>query len=290
MEGVAKALEKGFKVSVLCKAVKCSRSSYYSHQTRKWNRANRDAQALSLVQAIHGAHSGRIGIRRIQLLLDKKGVRMNIKKIARLKREYGLITTIRRRNGYLKIRSKSQEHREVEHLLKRQFNQSAPTKVYATDITCLRYGRGSFAYLSATKDVASREIVSYRLSRNNWFLISEEMEGLLSKLSSEERSGLLIHSDQGMHYTHINYRSVLSRYGVRQSMSRKGNCLDNAPIESFFGHLKDELRSEEYKSYEALEKGIADYMNSYNTERAQWGLKKMTPVAYRNHLLRLAAG
>ena len=97
--------------------------------------------------------------------------------------------------------------------------------------------------------------------------------------------GIMIHSDQGFHYTHPEYIKEIKSLGMVQSMSRKGNCIDNAPIESFFGHCKDDIDYRKVKTFEELQRMISDYMNYYNNKRYQWDLKKMTPVCYRNHLL-----
>lgn len=120
--------------------------------------------------------------------------------------------------------------------------------------------------------------------------INTGLESIVSKLknmSESKRNDLMIHSDQGLHYSNIMYVNTLKEYGVKQSMSRKGNCLDNAPIESFFGDLKDEEEIKTCKSYEEVREGITNYVHYYNNERSQWGLKKMTPKEYRWHLLNL---
>ena len=96
---------------------------------------------------------------------------------------------------------------------------------------------------------------------------------------------IMIHSDQGFHYTNPQYIKVVKDLNMVQSMSRKGNCIDNAPMESFFGHFKDDVDYKECRTYEELEVLIRDYIEYYNNERYQWDLKKMTPVQYRNHLL-----
>lgn len=108
----------------------------------------------------------------------------------------------------------------------------------------------------------------------------------LDNLKEEKRKNLIIHSDQGFHYTSTFYANKLKKFKVTQSMSRRGNCLDNSPIESFFGHMKDEVELKTCKTFEEVKNMIEDYINYYNNERYQWGLNKMTPTQYRCHLLK----
>jgi transposase InsO family protein len=207
---------------------------------------------------------------------------MNTKKIARIKREYGLPTKIRRANPYNIPFKKGREHIVAPNLVGQQFKVSMPDQVYSTDITYLPYS-GGIGYLSATKDLATKEIVAYNV--NQTMNIDTGFIGLKELLGSRNLSGVMIHSDQGVHYTHPSYVDLMGAHGVIRSMSRKGVCLDNAPIESFFGHMKDEVDLKGYKSYEELKEGLENYVKYYNTERSQWNLKKMTPREYRSHLL-----
>jgi transposase InsO family protein len=142
------------------------------------------------------------------------------------------------------------------------------------------------AYLSAVKDIASREIVAWNLSRHLQIdLVSDTIKNMESNVPSLR--SILIHSDQGFHYTSPNYVSKIKELGMTQSMSRKGNCIDNSPMETFFGHFKDEVDCKNCKTFEELQRLTAEYINYYNNERRQWDLKKMTPVGYRDHLLSL---
>jgi putative transposase len=108
---------------------------------------------------------------------------------------------------------------------------------------------------------------------------------MLTQRGHRKLSGALIHSDQGFHYTHPFYIKQLADWGVVQSMSRKGNCLDNAPVESFFGHLKDELDLSTCHSLDQVRAVVYKYIHHHNHDRHQWERKKMAPVEYRNHLL-----
>lgn len=142
-------------------------------------------------------------------------------------------------------------------------------------------------YLSAVKDIASREIVAWHLSKNlSIDVVLNTIDSMKSNPRIPSLQDTLIHSDQGFHYTSPEYINRIKKLNMVQSMSRKGNAIDNAPIESFFGHLKDDIDYKDCKTFEELEDRTAKYIEYYNNDRQQWNLKKMTPVQYRNHLLR----
>ena len=207
---------------------------------------------------------------------------MNLKKIRRIKRKYNLETLIRRRNKYASVFKGGDDHQTVPNLLRRNFNVVKKDLVYSTDITYLFYGNGLRAYLSAVKDLGTREIVHYSLSKSlNIDVAINGVNELYKKLPLSKRKRLIVHSDQGAHYTGRTYRNLMKSYGINQSMSRKGNCLDNAPIESFFGHMKDELDLKGCKRYEDLELEINRFIRYYNNERPQWVLKGKTPAECR---------
>ena len=210
---------------------------------------------------------------------------MNHKKIIRIKNKYNLITKIRRINPYKAIMKKTAEHRMFANILDRKFEQQAPQKVFCTDITYLFYN-GTVAYLSAVKDIASREIVAWSLSKHiDMNLVFETIKSMKSNPVITSLKNILIHSDQGFHYTNPDYVSQIKNSEMTQSMSRKGNCIDNSPMETFFGHFKDEVDYKNCKIFEELRTLTAEYIDYYNNERQQWELKKMTPADYRNHLL-----
>jgi len=198
-------------------------------------------------------------------------------------KEYNLITKIRKINPYKMIMNKTQEHKTFENKLDREFKQNTPYKIFCTDITYLKYNR-KIAYLSAVKDIASREVVGWNLSMHPTMdLVFNTLESMKSNLLSLQ--DILIHSDQGFHYTNPNYIKKIKDLKMIQSMSRKGNCIDNAPMESFFGHLKDDIDYKDCGTFEELNLQIKEYIEYYNNKRYQWGIKKMTPVEYRDHLL-----
>lgn len=208
---------------------------------------------------------------------------MNHKKIQRIMRKYGLHTKVRRKNPYKAIMKKTMEHRVFDNKLQREFKQCTPLKVFCTDITYIWFLH-RFVYLSVIKDIATGEIVAWYISLTlEMSLVIETLEDL--KRNIDSCADILIHSDQGFHYTSPLYIETVKDLNMIQSMSGKGNCIDNAPIESFFGHMKDELEFKHCTTFEELRLVIKEYMAYYNNERKQWERKKMTPVAYRNHLL-----
>lgn len=227
----------------------------------------------------------KLGWRRIKMHLEKDlGIVMNHKKIKRIMKKYKLQTAIRRRNPYKMIMKKTLEHRTCENILNRNFKQNEPGKFFCTDITYLYYGKGQKAYLSAFKDIVTKEIVSWELSQNiTMKFVLDSLNNLIN--SNEIMPGALVHSDQGFHYTNPEFMLKIKLGNLTQSMSRKGNCIDNAPVESFFGHLKDNIECKDASNYNELKEQIQEFMKYYNTKRYQWNLKKMTPVQYRSHLL-----
>ncbi|MDR5045737.1 IS3 family transposase [Bacillus thuringiensis] len=116
-------------------------------------------------------------------------------------------------------------------------------------------------------------------------IVYQTLDNLKERIGEVIHPEALLHSEQGIHYTHPEFQKRVREMGIRQSMSRRGNCLDNAPVESFFGHMKDELDYKECQTFESLERNIKAYMEEYNYNRYQWTLKKMVPIEYRNHLL-----
>ena len=268
---------------MLCSIAVVSRSGYY-----KWlsnHKKNRDRDDCSLIKEIFNKVKKKLGWRPIQMCLKADyGVIMNHKKIKRIMRENDLIVRVRRKNPYKMIMKKTQEHRTFDNILNREFDQSIPGKVLCTDITYVYYGLGRKAYLSVIKDIASKEIVSWRLSNNlSINFVLESINDLKNNNSLTNET--LIHSDQGFHYTNPEYIHRVKSLNLIQSMSRKGNCIDNAPIESFFGHFKDDVDYKEARTFDELNDMINEYMDYYNNRRYQWDIQKMTPVQYRNHLL-----
>ena len=262
-------------MNILCELARVSRSGYY-----KWlktsNAPDRDHSDYLEIKEVFDRRKGTYGWRSIKMRLPA----MNHKKIQRIMRKYGLVTKVRKRNPYKAIMKKRMEHRVFPNTLQRAFDQVTPFTVFCTDITYILF-QNKFAYLSVIKDIASGEVVAWNLSNGlEEGLVLDTMRNM-----PRARENAMIHSDQGFHYTNPQYIETVEARGMIQSMSGKGSCIDNAPIESFFGHMKDELDYELCTSFEALRLKIDEYMQYYNCERKQWTRNKMAPVDYRNHLL-----
>jgi transposase InsO family protein len=278
-----------FSVSYLCDVAGVSRSGYYRWLRCSGNRDQRekaDYEWHLLIKAIFEKKHRRAGWRVIRMNLERQGIIMNPKKIKRLMKKYGLITEIRRSNPYKQMAKATQEHRTAPNVLQRKFDQGTPYKALGTDITYLYDGNGQRAYLSIIRDMATGEVVAHRVSGSLGMDLSlEVLAQVTARLGEKKLRGVLIHSDQGFHYTHPFYIKHLADRGIVQSMSRKGNCLDNAPIESFFGHMKDELDLSSCHSLDQVRAAVDEYVYNYNHHRYQWERKKMAPVEYRDHLL-----
>ncbi len=197
-------------------------------------------------------------------------------------KKYWLQTKVRKQRPYSQIAKATQEHTTFWNILKREFRGIVPRKKLWTDITYLYYSWGR-CYVSLVKDMVTGEVLSHKVSSSLW------LEFVLQTVLNitENLKWSILHSDQWFHYTHPSYQALVKEKWMIQSMSRKWNCLDNAPTESFFWHMKDEIDLSDCKNVKDVENVINNYMIYYNNHRFQWNKKKMTPVQYRNHLLGL---
>jgi putative transposase len=275
----------------LCRLAGVSASGYYrwlaAEETRQ-RREEADENDVALIKQHFDWLRGKAGALVIKMRLERiDGVVMNHKKIRRLMRKYGLIAKIRRANPYRKLALATQEHQPCDNVLNRQFNQGEPEKVLLTDITYLKYDNGrQWGYLSCVKDGATHQILAHYLSTSlELSLVERTLDILLERLGGNIHPEAILHSDQGMHYTHPKFRHRVAKAGFHQSMSKKGNCHDNASMESFFGHMKDELEHKDCTTIAELRARVEEYIQYYNTERYQWTLKKMTPDEFRSHLI-----
>jgi putative transposase len=274
----------------LCGNADVSVSGYYrwlgTDEVRQL-RDHADERDVSLIRERFDSLRGKAGALVIKMHLEQEsGVVMNHKKIRRLMRKFNLVAKIRQANPYRKMAKATQEHKTCPNLLKRQFDQMEPEKVLLTDITYMHYGNGQCAYLSTVKDGATRQILAHYLSSSlELSLVERTMDRLLERLDGNIHPEAILHSDQGMHYTHPRFRLYVDKAGFKQSMSRKGNCWDNASMETFFGHMKDELEYKDCETIQQLRARVEEYISYYNSGRYQWTLKRMTPDEYRSHLL-----
>lgn len=272
-------------ISWLCEIAQVSRSGYYNWVNNEEKRNIRDLQDKEDFDLLLKAYQHRgydKGARSIHMRLLHDGVRMNIKKIRRLMKKYGLVCQIRKANSYRRMAKAMKMNNVAPNIVNRDFIQE-PRLIILTDITYLFHGKDrKKAYLSVMKDAFTNEILSYVLSSSlevDFVLLT--VEQLFEKHGKTIKTNETIaHSDQGIHYTSILFQKLLKDKGLRQSMSRRGNCWDNAPQESFFGHMKDEIDVTLCNTFEELKTVIDDYMDYYNNERYQWDLSKLSPSEY----------
>lgn len=277
-------------VSALCNTAGVSRSGYYNYLKSKNYRLRREHEDKLLKDVILKAfnHRGyKRGSRSIKMTLQNEfNIVYSRKRIQRIMRKYEIVCPIRKANPYKQIAKATKEHTVVSNILNRNFKQDIPGRVLLTDITYLPYGSGCMAYLSTIKDASTNEILAYDLSdRITLDIAINTIHKLMKNRNFKLTEETFIHSDQGSHYTSPKFQKLLKSYKLGQSMSRRGNCWDNSPQESFFGHMKDEINYKDCTSLNELQSVIDKYMDYYNNYRCQWNLKKLTPVQYRNQLL-----
>ena len=277
-------------VSLMCEIAGVSRSGYYSHikQTDNKNlRELKDQDDFELILAAYKYKGYKKGARSIKMRLELDfGIIMNLKKIRRLMAKYGLKCPIRKANPYRRMAKAIKTSYVAPNLLERKFKDGNPNQIYLTDITYLRYDLNKRAYLSVIKDAVTGE-ADYVLSKT--LELDFVLETLQKLKDIQLDSKALINSDQGAHYTSIAFQDLVKKLGLSQSMSRRGNCWDNAPIESFFGHLKVDISNSDKtlndcRNYKELELRIKEYFDYYNNDRPQWDLNRMTPKQYGDSL------
>ncbi len=207
---------------------------------------------------------------------------MSLKKISCLMKKFGLYCPIRKANPYKRMAKALKTSHVAPNKLERKFKDGNPNQILLTDITYLTYDLNQRAYLSGVKDGATNEIHGYKVSKNLDISFVEESVNQLDNTSLDPE--VLMNSDQGAHFTSHAFQRCLNDLHIEQYMSRRGNCWDNATIESFFGHMKDEINLIDFKKFEDVVKAIDDYMNYYNNYKYQWDLNHMSPRAYGDML------
>ena len=276
----------------MCNISGVSRSGYYkyfSSTTVKKRKSNevRDLEIRDNILKAYSFKNRKKGARQIKMILNNHfGINYNLKRIRRIMKKYDIICPHRKANPYRRMMKATKEHRVLPNLLNREFKQNSPGKVLLTDISYLFFKNGQKAYLSTILDASTNEVLSYNVSKNLKIdIVTKTIDKLIENNRDILRKDSFIHSDQGVHYTSPIFQNKVKDNKLGQSMSRCGNCWDNAPQESFLGHLKDEVDIKACETFEDLVKEIDDYIDYYNNFRGQWNLKKLTPVQYRNHLL-----
>lgn len=252
-----------------------ARSVFYYHIRRK-SSDRHDLDRKAVAQIYH-SHKGRYGYRRVTLEMRNHGFSTNHKVVLRLMNEQGLRCRVRK----VRYRSyKGDIGKTAPNIINRDFSALRPNEKWATDITQISIG-GDKLYLSPILDMFNGEIISYSLSRSpNMAQINDMLDKAFMRFNRLD--GLVIHSDQGWQYQHYTYRKRLKEHGIIQSMSRKGNCLDNAVMENFFGIMKSELLYlQHWDGIEQFSEALKEYIRYYNNDRIKLRLNGRSPVQYR---------
>jgi transposase InsO family protein len=274
----------------MCRIAGISKSGYYAYVYRN-NHPNIDKQIQEendwkMVKAAYEYKTWKKGARQIRDRIKRDcGATMNLKKVRRIMKSHGLICTIRKKDPIKAMMKAQQTNRIYPNTLQRQFRQGAAKKVLLTDITYLTYGAQERAYLSTIKDATTKMILASQVSLTlDVGFVLKTIQQLLDMWHGELDCKVMIHSDQGVHYTCSSYQELLKLHNIKQDMSRRGNCWDNAPQESFHAVLKTEMDLKKYHTYEELSEGIISYINYYNYERGQKDLNWKTPYEYDEYL------
>ena len=276
-------------ISMMCRLAGVSRSGYYAWIKAAPRRAAREEQDRADFELILEAYRFRgyaKGARGIHMRLLHKGVLMNLKKIRRLMGKFGLVCPIRKANPYRRMSKAMKTNHVAPNVVNRDFHSKGARKVLLTDITYLFF-EGGRCYLSTILDAVTHEVLAYKLSPSLQVdFVLDTVDHLIREHGAELDNTTVVHSDQGCHYTSNAFIQKLKDEKFVQSMSRKGNCWDNAPQESFFGHMKDEIkdRISECQSFDEVQAVIDDWMDYYNHDRYQWDLLKLSPSEYYEYL------
>lgn len=276
-------------ISRMCEIAGVSRSGYYSWINAKPYREQCEANDRTDFEKILEAYKYRgyaKGARSIYMRLLHIGTVMNIKKIRRLMRKYGLKCPYRGLNPYRQMAKAIRTNAVFPNRVNREFLAGGVRKVLLTDITYIFYNDG-VCYLSTVLDAFTREVLAYELSQSlDVSFVLRTIKDLSEQHGSTLDDTTIVHSDQGCHYTSKAFIKALKSNNLVQSMSRKGNCWDNAPQESFFGHMKDEIKYEiaMMKKFDEVKAKIDDWIDYYNNDRYQWDLVKLSPNEYYQYV------
>ena len=255
-----------------------ARSTYYYYLKQK-DKDKYESEKQSILE-IFETNKGRYGYRRICVVLQAKGRCINHKTVLKLMKTLNLRGKQSKNGKYHSY--KGEVGKVADNLLHRDFHANKPFEKLTTDVSEFKIGDEK-VYLSPVLDMFNREIVSYSISASpNLYQMREMLTGLFVKLPVDAQP--MLHSDQGWQYQHAEYQRLLAEHGITQSMSRKGNCMDNGIMENFFGRLKVEMYyGENFESPRGFIEKLKDYIHYYNNDRISIGLKGMSPVQYRAH-------
>ena len=281
---IVSVLKTKHALNDLLQAVQLARSVYY-YQLQANAKPAAYVHETEMIESIYHEHRGRYGYRRIHLELKRQGIHLNHKTVQKLMVQRGLKSTVRPKK-YRSYRC-TEEGKTAPNVLERDFTATRPDEKWVTDVTEFKV-KDQKVYLSPLIDLFTGEVISYRVAKNVRLpLVTEMLQDVIGTLKGGATP--IVHSDQGWQYRHSSYQKKLADSGLIQSMSRRGNCLDNAVAENFFALLKTEMfHGQDFESADDLIEKIDEYITYYNTKRIKVKLKGLTPVEYRNQALQAA--
>lgn len=270
---------ESLSIQLLCEVAGIPRSSYYKWLNRTPStREEENRELMEVMMALYEKAERIFGYRQLTLHMKRQtGKRINLKRVYRLMKIKGIQSVIRRKK---KKYAQSTPQQVADNVLNRKFHAEEPNTKWVTDVTEFKYGNGQKAYLSAILDLHDKSIVSYVLghSNNNPLVFTT----LQLALQAAPGSKTMLHSDRGFQYTSLKFREMLDKAEMMQSMSRVGRCIDNGPMESFWGTLKcEKYYLHTYRTFEELRKDIENYIHFYNYERLQKKLNGLSPMEFR---------
>ena len=278
-----KRLRLQYSAPFLCKALNLSVSGYYAWLNRKSSkRAQEDARLKVEIEAAHKRTKGTCGPERLQQDMEEYGVKAGICRIRRIRKELGI--KCKQKKKFKATTDSNHKLPVADNLLEQKFKAAVPNQVWVSDITYIPTEEG-WLYLAGHKDICSGEIVGYAMQdRITKKLVSRSLFRAVAAKRPDK--GIIHHSDRGNQYCAHDYQKLLEQFGMKASMSRKGNCYDNAPMESFWGTLKSELvHHRRYISRQEAIQDITEYIEIfYNRQRKQKRLGYLSPVAYEKKL------
>ena len=280
---------RSLTVVALCEIAGVSTSGYYNWVNSQANRDKKEAkdrEDFELILEAYNFRGYKKGVLGINMRLLHLGIVMNPKKIRRLMHKFNLFCPIRKANPYRRMAKALRTNNVADNLLNREFESHGPRMVLLTDITYIGFQDG-FLYLSTILDAYTKEALAHVLSNSMEIdFVLETVKNMQRDYGVSLKAETMIHSDQGPHYTSVQFIQIVSDLGLRQSMSRRGNCWDNAPQESFYGHMKDELadKMEHWDTFEDVKRDIDDWFDYYNNDRYQWQLAKLSPSQFYRYV------
>lgn len=280
-------------ITFLCTEAGVSPSGYHRYHSeeaakQREERGQRDLAIRDLVLEAFNFQGYKKGSRTIKdFLYNTYGIVMNRKKIQRIMRKYDIVCPFRKANPYKRMAKSIKGHHIFNNEVNREFKPGKPFTVLLTDITYINFGKASTrGFLSMIKDSQTGEIVARAASTSlKMDFVMKTLDDLTNHPLFDENQDMIMHSDQGSHYVSDDFRDFLKMYNITQSMSRRGNCWDNAPMESFFSTLKDHVDFKHCETIDEVLKEVDNFLNYYNNYKPQRGLDRLPPVLYRETLM-----